>query len=63
MTDQKRCQNCNKPLKPRVTNGKTEHPNHFKKRRFCSKICGAVANAAQRKLICDAEMRAKSGAL
>ena len=49
--EQKRCENCNKLFGQRrlLTTGAVEYPSHFKKRRYCSKICGAVANAAKRK--------------
>ena len=56
---QKRCPNCNRlfGLK-QLSNGKQEYPSHFKKRRFCSVICGAIGNAAVRKAFLDVERRA-----
>jgi hypothetical protein len=57
--EEKRCENCNKLFGPRkLADGRTEYLSQFRKKRHCSKICGAIANAAQRKLVCDAELRA-----
>ena len=47
----KRCENCRKVMLPGLMkNGKPEAPSAFKRKRFCSRICGGVAHAAQRKL-------------
>ena len=55
----KRCENCKRLMTPRrMPNGEYEYPSYFKKKRFCSRICGGIANAAERKAAIDAEMRA-----
>lgn len=48
---QKRCLNCNKLMSLKMLpNGKQEYPSIFKKRRFCSVICGAIAAQAKRQV-------------
>jgi hypothetical protein len=47
---EQRCQNCRKPFVRRVLrNGKLEYPSYLRKKRFCSRICGAIAAAAKRR--------------
>lgn len=47
----KRCPNCNKVFyQRRFSSGLLEYPSLFKKKTYCSKICGAIANAVKRKL-------------
>ena len=56
---EKRCENCRKLMKLRILpNGNQEYPSYLKKKRFCSLICGGIANVAKRKAARDAEMRA-----
>lgn len=55
----KRCENCNRLMRPGVLrNGRPEYPSYFAKKKFCSRICGGIANAAVRKMAIDAEQRA-----
>lgn len=53
---QKQCPNCKKIFKQRIIGDRLEYPSIFKKKTYCSLICGGIANAAKKKL--QAEQRA-----
>jgi hypothetical protein len=45
----KHCPNCNRLMQAK----RHEAPSHFRKRRHCSKICGAIAANATKKMAID----------